>query len=248
MLESAGFDFRNRHPQRIVIKLIREWRVDTSTVGKTAYNMCIDIYRTFAPLKQTASTLAFACVELATRIHDATLIPDMTDSDSYRKWSTTREEVLETILDLLDLYTHHPKATTVGMEHPIDSFINTRITLNKEASAAGYPRYTVWETAPKHSNGGASTATNGHALPDVSPASDPKTGVPSPSPPAMGPTSATGARSRVGERSKDGMVRFMLHAQKARDEKETVAQYFAPDEWEEYEEEIEVPVEQPSRR
>ena len=40
------------------------------------------------------------------------------------------------------------------------------------------------------------------------------------------------------------MVRFMLHAQKARDEKEAVAKYFAPDEYEEYEVEIEVPVEQ----
>lgn len=58
----------------------------------------------------------------------------------------------------------------------------------------------------------------------------------------MGPTSATGAKSRVGERGKDGTVRFMLSAERARGEKDAVAKFFAPDEWERYEEEVDVPI------
>ena len=119
--------------------------------------------------------------------------------------------------------------------------MNTRITLNKEASSAEHARYTEWalrETKTSNGNVNGSKPSPGTPADRASAMASPQ------SPPAMGPTSATGGRSRVGERSKDGMVRFMLHAQKARDEKEAVAKYFAPDEYEEYEVEIEVPVEQ----
>lgn len=134
----------------------------------------------------------------------------------------------------------------------MESFINTRITLNKEATSAEYARYTEWVPGKKNPLNGVSNGSGSKPSP-LSPAmSDPRSSAAhSPhSPPAMGPTSATGARSRVGERSKDGMVRFMLHAQKARDEQETVAKYFAADEWEEYQEEVEVevPLEEQQRR
>lgn len=95
MLESAGFDFRNRHPQRIVVKLFQDLKLDQGTVGKTAYNMCIDVYRTFAPLKQTAPTVAIVCVELAARIHGADLTNIVGESGiDYKKWSTSRTEVM----------------------------------------------------------------------------------------------------------------------------------------------------------
>lgn len=64
----------------------------------------------------------------------------------------------------------------------------------------------------------------------------------------MGPTSATGARSRVGERGRDGTVRFMLDAERARDEKNLVADYFKVEEEEEYEVEVEVEVERERRK
>lgn len=54
----------------------------------------------------------------------------------------------------------------------------------------------------------------------------------------MGPTSAAGARGRAGERGRDGTVRFMLDAERARDEKNLVAEYFKVEE-EEYEVEVE---------
>lgn len=119
MLESAGFDFRNRHPQRYVIKLIRECRLNEATVGKTAYNMCIDIYRTFAPLKQTAPTLAIACIELSARIHNADLTAILGESGvDYRKWSTSREEIMGTTIFCYQFFTVNSKINNMSRNPP----------------------------------------------------------------------------------------------------------------------------------
>lgn len=128
----------------------------------------------------------------------------------------------------------------------MNGFLETRITLNKEAENAAYDRYTEWVPPKKTALNGAG---NGSKASPVSPASDLKSSnaVSPHSPPAMGPTAANGAKSRVGERGKDGTVRFMLQAQRARDEKEVVGAYFAEDEYEEVEEEFEVPVTPPRR-
>jgi CTD kinase subunit beta len=232
MLESAGFDFRTRHPQELVIKLVRERGLPKEAVGRTAYNMSIDLYRTFAPLKQTSQTMAISCVELTARLLNLTEGLNMDsvvgpEGISLKTWSTTRGEIMETLLDLLDLFTHHRHATIVGGQFSIDNYIAIRITLNKEATALNLPRYTETIDAPKSVLNGAANGANKHS-PE--------------SPPAMGPTSATGARSRVGERGKDGTVRFMLSAERARGEKEAVAKYFAADEYETYEEEVDVPL------
>ena len=93
MLESSGFDFRNRYPQRLVLKIAKYYRVEKDTVGKTAYKMCLDLYRTFAPLKQTTPTMAMACVELAARIFERN-IPELEAGKGYKKWRITRPEVM----------------------------------------------------------------------------------------------------------------------------------------------------------
>ncbi|KAK6002185.1 hypothetical protein QM012_001823 [Aureobasidium pullulans] len=245
MLESAGFDFRTRHPQETVIKIVRDPGWPKETLGRTAYNMSIDIYRTFAPLKQTAQTMAIACVELTARLLNLTTDFNMDaivgpEGISLEKWSTTRGEIMETLLDLLDLFTHHRHATIVGSQFSIDNYIAVRITLNKEATALNLPRYTETIDAPKSVVNGAANGASKHS--PVSPALAGTTNQSPNSPPAMGPTSATGARSRVGERGKDGTVRFMLSAERARGEKEAVAKYFAADEYETYEEEVDVPL------
>ena len=51
MLEASGFDFPNRFPQKFLIKLAKHYHVDRDRVGKTAYDMSLDLYRAFAPLK-----------------------------------------------------------------------------------------------------------------------------------------------------------------------------------------------------
>lgn len=95
MLESAGFDFRNRYPQKLMVKLARALEFDRNNVAKTAWNLSIDLYRTFAPLKQTTPTMAIACLELAARLHEMD-ITNVVDSGvvSYRKWNTSRAEVM----------------------------------------------------------------------------------------------------------------------------------------------------------
>jgi CTD kinase subunit beta len=95
MLESAGFDFRNRYPQKLMVKLARALNFDQNNEGKTAWNLSVDLYRTFAPLKQNTPTLAIACVELAARLHerDPQALVDR-GACRYAKWGTSRGEVM----------------------------------------------------------------------------------------------------------------------------------------------------------
>jgi len=97
MLESSSFDFRARHPHELVIKLSKSCGFDRDREGRTAYNLSLDMYRTFAPLKQTTPTMAIACVELAARLHNRNtdLVSDGgTGGIIYKKWSTTRAVVM----------------------------------------------------------------------------------------------------------------------------------------------------------
>ncbi|KAF4552069.1 Cyclin-like protein 1 [Elsinoe fawcettii] len=251
MLESSGFDFRNRNPQEWVIKFTRLGQLDRETVGKTAYRACLDLYRTFAPIKQTSSTMGLACVELAARLLDAplsVLTSKLGDDTALKeKWGTSRIEVMETMLDLLELYTHHRNSSTVGPDHSFDTFLNVRIELNKEATAADLPRFSEWnedstmEDAKANGNG-----TNGTKPSPVSPATPlnaPSTVQQSPAQPDAVPTASPVIGGPVRNRQieqRNGTVRYMLDAQRAHDEKDTVASYFK-EEWEEYEEVIERP-------
>lgn len=99
MLESSGFDFRNRHPQKVLLKLARLYNVGRESIGKTAYYISLDLYRTFAPLKQSSSTMAFASFELAIRVHDEDPLTFFgTDGPEYEVWGTSRAEVMGTLL------------------------------------------------------------------------------------------------------------------------------------------------------
>ncbi|PSK36143.1 CTD kinase subunit beta [Elsinoe australis] len=251
MLESSGFDFRNRNPQEWVIKFTRLGQLDRDTVGKTAYRICIDLYRTYSPVKQSSSTMGLACVELAARLFDASLdrltshLGD--DHTLIEKWGTSRAEVMESLLDLLELYTHSRSSTTVGLEHHMDKFIAVRITLNKEATAGDLPRFTEWVedtnlSAPK-SNGTTTNGTKPSPNSPATPLNAPSTVQQSPAQPDSAATASPNigppTRNRQAEQ-RNGTVRYMLDAQRAQDEKETVASYFK-EEWEEYEEVIERP-------
>ncbi|KAI9807459.1 MAG: RNA polymerase II C-terminal domain kinase beta subunit [Piccolia ochrophora] len=227
MLEASGFDFRNRYPEKLVIKLAKQCRVEQDALGITAYNMSLDLYRTFAPLKQSTPSMAIACMELSAHVHKFDL-DTLRDAGGlqYRKWSAQRSQVMETLLDLLDLYTHHRASTLVGPHHPLETFINIRITLNQEASSRTYPRYTVSSSYSKKRRRKQRQGTNGTGAAHRSAgAQQPDTHSP---PPPIGSTSATGARAtgRVGERGLEGTVRFMLDGERARDEKEVVARFF----------------------
>ncbi|KAI4095784.1 MAG: hypothetical protein LQ339_007147 [Xanthoria mediterranea] len=243
MLEASGFDFRNRYPQRLVIKLAKVYSADKDSVGKTAYKMSLDLYRTFAPLKQTTPTMAIACVELAGRVLGKPAT-ELESGKDYKQWRITRQEVMETLLDLVDLYTHHRSSTIVGQDHALEEFISIRIALNQEASAEKLARFTQSNREKAMTNG---TATNGvKEKKDSKGLASPRS-IASPkdikSPQPIGLTSVTGTSVQGKPGLKEGTVRFMLDPERARDEKHTVADFFKMDE-----EEYEVLVESDRRR
>lgn len=235
MLESAGFDFRNRYPQKIMVKLVRDLKFD-DIAAKTAWNLSIDLYRTFAPLKQSTPTLAIACLELAARLleQDTSGLID-NGVVTYSKWSTTRAEIMETLLDMLDLYTHNRSSTSVGPPYTLEHFINIRIALNQEASAANIPRFALYAFEEATSDSQAS-ASNGVKLRNGLDPTSPNTPA---TPGTISPRTDQPPKSAIGQRGQEGTVRFMLDPARARDERAEVDRYYKNEE-EEYE--VEVPI------
>ncbi|KAL4804844.1 Fructosamine kinase-domain-containing protein [Aspergillus unguis] len=229
MLESSGFDFRTRHPQKTLIKLERSYGIaPNSEVSTVAYRISQDLYRTFAPIKQTAATMAFSCLELAVRLTEKDTEKVKLGSD-YAKWRTSREEVMETLLDLLELYTHNRGSTTVGPHFPSDRFLTVRIPLNKEAEEEGIPRYTHWiDEERRHKEHKTRPIPNGSATTG----NDAPTPIPLHHP--LIPATAIGERPKPGEKGRDATVRFIVDSEYAATEKKRVAQYFSV-EMEEYE-------------
>ncbi|TVY42332.1 CTD kinase subunit beta [Lachnellula cervina] len=243
MLEASGFDFRVRFPHKHLVKLAKASKVD-GDVSKVAYKMMIDLYRTFAPLKHSCAAMSFACIELAT-----VLLNKQQDfirgehAPSPQKWHTSRAQIMEAIFDLVDHYTHFLKASIVGPSYPIDTFLKIRLKMNQELEAESLTRFTEQHDAktngirsniktPKTPITPASPSdlrTNGNK--DVA------------SPATLSPRSSGSGRKGIGARGQEGTVRFMLDAEKAKQEKEEVAQYYRV-EWEEYEVEVEEPIRQ----
>lgn len=245
MLESSNFDFRNRYPQKHLAKLAREMGLEKN-VAQTAYNMMTDLYKTYAPLKATCAAMSFACAELATLVLEKQRFKFREDqTPSYKKWHTSRAEVIETILDLLDLYTHFQRSTIVGPAYAIEKLLQIRLKLNAEIEHdSGIPRFTQQHELK----------TNGHKLngktpkTPVTPASpaDFRTngaagtnGRDGASPATLSPRSAS-SRGRIGP--KDGTVRFMLDSAEAKRESEIVDEYYKV-EHEDYEIEVDEPIE-----
>ena len=141
---------------------------------------------------------------------------------------------LETLLDLLDLYTHHRASTIVGQDHALETFINIRIALNQEASAHHYPRHFQSRKKRSFTNG----AKEGNGSIDSTKAKKLHTPITSPRDEAMKDISSPIANGGSKPGLKDGTVRFMLNPQRARDEKNAVAAFFRVEE-EEYEVEVE---------
>lgn len=92
MLEASGFDFRTRHPQKKMYKLCKGFKLPNEHM-LLAYQILLDTYRTYIPLKQTTSTMAFASLELAGRLN-LNRIEELESRHEYAKWYTSREEVM----------------------------------------------------------------------------------------------------------------------------------------------------------
>lgn len=237
MLEASGFDYRNRYPQKYLFKLAKKCEFDKDVV-KTGFKMMLDLYRTFAPLKSTSAAMAFACLELATRVMDKQQ-GNLKSKNAPRHgtWMVYRHEIMEVMLDLLDLYTHFQKLSIIGPTYPIDRFINVRIALNQESEERKFARHTVWKE-PKQNGVKPNVKTPKTPITPASPSDLRKDGA---SPATLSPRSSGSGRRGIGARGQDGTIRFMLEGAQAKREKAIVAEYFKT-EYEEYEVEIEEPV------
>ncbi|KAI6801895.1 hypothetical protein KC363_g8236 [Hortaea werneckii] len=250
ILESGGFDFRSVRKHEVLIKIakaeLKGFETGSNDVKKVAdvgFTVLTDLHRTFAPMKHTTSTQAAACLEMAAHLEAAkspsvTAIRDHLQKDlDYKKWGTTRENVMESLLDLLDLYTHHTTSTILGTKYSLDDLLRIRLALNKECSDNAIPRYqTVPESAAAHPsvNGATLQVANGHPTP-VSP--------PDPDAQVIGQPIVTGVPP-VPEGG--GTLRFVLNPKLAAEEKAEVQKFFT-EEWEEYEEELEIPLPKPPK-
>ena len=160
---------------------------------------------------------------------------------------------METLFDLLDLYSDARAATLVGPTMPMDKFLQVRIVLNNEVSAnpsavpvpASSSAKSMAPTKQSHKSKHNKEKKAG-SLNGVSAANGGKKSKAPRSPMgdlALSPTNTNAAGGGgVGSKPglKEGTVRFMLSEERARDEKEWVAGYFQMEE-EEYL--VEVPVE-----
>ncbi len=131
MLEASSFDFRNRHPQHLLVKLAKCYGHERhSAIAKTAYLISIDLYRTFAPLKQSTPTMAFACLELAGRLHGQE-VDAIADGRDYTRWGIERAMVMGTVphkqATALLLYKHIPLDTSTHKTRNISSNIHIMI-------------------------------------------------------------------------------------------------------------------------
>jgi CTD kinase subunit beta len=233
VLEASTFDFRSRAPHHTLTKIAKTLgrKEEVKPVHDIAWTALTDIYRTFAPLKQTSVTLALAMLELAARLTNANSIIDTIEKYDLGRVHITREEIMETILDSLDLYIQHTTTTTLGTRYSLDDFLRLRLALKKECDSNNFARNCV---APVQLPPTAKVQ-NGHPTPVSPPQTDASQPLPAPvilehAPPVLG-----------------GTLRFMLDPKLAHDEREIVDSHFK-EEWEEYEDEIEVPLPRAERR
>ncbi|KAL2126640.1 hypothetical protein VTI74DRAFT_485 [Chaetomium olivicolor] len=237
ILETIGFDFRVQYPQKLLIKMVRKMfppgeeahREEGKRFLHVAYNMSIDVYKTFAPIKQTTFTLVLAILELTALLLD-TDPEKMKEFQRAATWHTERACVLETVLDLLDLYTQFSKSTKVGPRFDLAKLMDVKIDINNLVAREKYARYRGWcdKCAPEVLD--THSLTPGSA---TSPATNP---------------SLTGSNPVKRKRAaSEGTQRFVFDATEARKEKDVVARYFN-DEYEEQEIEIEETIPDPEPR
>ncbi|EGS21736.1 C-terminal domain kinase-like protein [Thermochaetoides thermophila DSM 1495] len=237
ILETIGFDFRVQYPQKLLIKMVRKMfpREDASQQeeGKqflrVAYDMAIDIYKTFAPIKQTSFTLVLAILELTSLLLD-------TDAEKMRafkeaaSWHSEKAAVFETLLDLLDLYTQFPKSTKIGLRFELKKLMDVKIEINNLMTREKYQRYQGWCDR---------CAPDPHDTRSLTPSSITS--------PATNPSLSGTTSVKRKATSTEGTMRFVFDADEARKEKALVDRYFI-DEYEEHEIEVEEPIKEPEPR
>lgn len=230
ILETIGFDFRVRYPQKVLVKMVRHMydANEGRDVLAMAYDMSVDMYKTFAPIKASTFTMVLACIELTAMLKglDAARMQSL----DLRRYHTTRESIVEIMLDLLDMYTQFAKHTKVGMRFELSKFIDIKIKLNQEVenNESSVRRAAVWC----------------HRCEDDEKVKYPITPGSATSPATTGSWSGN-KRSRPAQEPQ--AMRFVYDAEEARKERETNDEHLK-DEYEEYEVEVEEKIPEPEPR
>lgn len=230
ILETIGFDFRVRYPQKVLVKMVRHMYDgdEARDILAMAYDMSVDMYKTFAPIKTSTFTMVLACIELTVLLKG--LDPVRVRSLDLRRYHTTRESIVEVMLDLLDMYTQFAKHTKVGMRYELSKFIDIKIKLNQEVenSESSVRRSAVWCDRCEDDEKVKYPITPGSATSPATTGSWPGN-----------------KRSRPGQEPQ--AMRFVYDAEEARKERETNDEHLK-DEYEEYEIEVEEKIAEPEPR
>lgn len=230
ILETIGFDFRARFPQKILIKMVRRlFKPDEArNFIPMAYDMSIDMYKTFSPIKASSFTMVLTIIELTALLNDRDV--ERIRSLDLAQYHTTRLSVLEVMLDLLDLYTQFSKHTKVGMKYELSKFIDIKIKLNQEVndSEASLRRFDIWCDRCEDDEKVRYPITPGSATSPATTGSWPG-----------------GKRQKTGQEPQT--MRFVYDAEEARKERETNDEY-TKEEYEDYEVEVEEKIPDPEPR
>lgn len=189
---------------------------------RVAYDMSIDLYKTFAPIKQSTSTIVMAILELTALFIGEHL--EKLEAIKEKSWHTDKGCVLETMLDLMDLYTQFPKSTKVGLRFDLSKLMDIKIELNKSVSTDQHQRYYGWcDTCEKE-------------------APEPKPVTPgSATSPATNSSIPGSSSVKRTAKSNERTLRFIFNSELAHQERDLVGEYFK-EEYEEYEMEVDEPI------
>ncbi|KAI9897867.1 hypothetical protein N3K66_007723 [Trichothecium roseum] len=236
ILETIGFDYRTRYPQKLLVKIVRAVLPPSSRPEaakhffSVAYALCTDMYRTFVPLKRTTFSMVMAVVELTARLLGQHL--DDVTAFARGKASHSRAAVAETMLDLLDMYVQHSRSTKLGALFDLNLFMDIKIQLNLELEKAFEQRHLYF--CNRCDNAGANHGDSGHRSAGGSRRAS--------SPSLNGASAAaTPKRSTARGGTSDGTMRFVFDPDTARAEVDAAAKY-RKEEFEEYEIEVEEPI------
>lgn len=105
----------------------------------TAYAMCLDMYKTFVPIKRTTFAMTMAAVELTARMTGQHL--DKVQQFAEARPQYKRGAVAEAVLDILDLYVQHHRSTKLGQQFDLNKFIDIKIHINNELDKVFEPRH-----------------------------------------------------------------------------------------------------------
>lgn len=140
LIEACRMDFRTRHPHKLALQLARQCGLSRGVALK-AYYLTIDLHRTWAPLKQTAATMAIACLELAVKFSDGdhkALYDKSRGPGHYincEALASPRYLITETMNELLDIYsfTSARQKTLVGKDYTEQIITKLKLDIVREA-------------------------------------------------------------------------------------------------------------------